>query len=63
MAKNKAHYVNNKEFSQAVMDYAIECRACREKNKEVPNWKIVNITTYISFEMIFPDFYYSPKWK
>ena len=23
--KQKAHYVNNKEFSQAVMDYAVEC--------------------------------------
>ena len=43
MAKNKAHYVNNKEFSQAVMDYAIECRACREKNKEVPK-----VTDYIA---------------
>tara|TARA_B100000073_G_C23531101_1_gene492027 strand:+ start:53 stop:619 length:567 start_codon:yes stop_codon:yes gene_type:complete len=43
MAKNKAHYVNNKEFSQAVMDYATEVRDCREKNKEIPK-----VTDYIA---------------
>ena len=41
--KEKAHYVNNKEFSQAVMDYAVECRDCREKNKQVPK-----VTDYIA---------------
>ena len=43
MAKNKAHYVNNKEFSQAVMDYAVACRDARENNKEVPK-----VTDYIA---------------
>lgn len=41
--KEKAHYVNNKEFSQAVMDYAVECRDCREKDKQVPK-----VTDYIA---------------
>ena len=41
--KNKAHYVNNKEFSQAVMDYAIEAHAAREKGKAVPT-----VTDYIA---------------
>ena len=41
--KQKAHYVNNKEFSQAVMDYAVECRDCREKEKQVPK-----VTDYIA---------------
>ena len=41
--KEKAHYVNNKEFSQAVMDYAVECRDCREKEKQVPK-----VTDYIA---------------
>ena len=41
--KQKAHYVNNKEFSQAVMDYAVECRDCREKDKQVPK-----VTDYIA---------------
>ena len=34
--KDKPHYVNNREFSEAVMDYAIEARDCREKEKKVP---------------------------
>ena len=41
--KEKAHYVNNKEFSQAVMDYAVECRDCREKEKQEPK-----VTDYIA---------------
>ena len=41
--KEKAHYVNNKEFSQAVMDYAVECRDLREQNKQVPK-----VTDYIA---------------
>lgn len=41
--KNKAHYVNNKEFSQAVMDYAIEANAAREKGKPTPT-----VTDYIA---------------
>ena len=34
--KDKPHYVNNKEFSQAVMDYAVEAHACRKADKKVP---------------------------
>ena len=30
MSKNKAHYVNNKEFSQAVFDYAVEAHKAKE---------------------------------
>ena len=30
------HYVNNKDFSQAVMDYVMECNRCKENDKEVP---------------------------
>jgi len=41
--KEKAHYVNNKEFSQAVMDYAVECRDLKEQNKPVPK-----VTDYIA---------------
>jgi hypothetical protein len=41
--KQKAHYVNNKEFSQAVMDYAVECRDCRESDTTVPK-----VTDYIA---------------
>ena len=41
--KEKAHYVNNKEFSQAVMDYAVECRDLKEQNKTVPK-----VTDYIA---------------
>ena len=43
MAKNKAHYVNNKEFSEAVMDYAIEAQQARKKNKPIPK-----VTDYIA---------------
>ena len=41
--KEKAHYGNNKEFSQAVMDYAVECRDLKEQNKPVPK-----VTDYIA---------------
>ena len=34
--KDKPHYVNNKDFSQAVMDYAVEAHACREADKPIP---------------------------
>jgi hypothetical protein len=36
MKKNNEHYVNNKEFSQSVMDYVIQCKEAREKGEEVP---------------------------
>ena len=41
--KNKEHYVNNKEFSQAVFDYAVEARECRKKEKDLPK-----VTDYIA---------------
>ena len=41
--KEKPHYVNNKEFSQAVMDYAVECRNAKDKDKQVPK-----VTDYIA---------------
>lgn len=37
------HYVNNKQFSTAVMEYVIECNACRERGVEVPI-----VTNYIA---------------
>jgi len=39
MAKTKQkneHYVNNKEFSEAVHEYAVEATAAKEKNQKVP---------------------------
>src|SRR5210317_953435 len=41
--KNKEHYVNNKEFSQAVFDYAVEARECRESKTQPPK-----VTDYIA---------------
>mgnify|MGYP003146273336 CR=1 FL=1 len=41
--KEKPHYVNNKEFSQAVMDYAVEARSAREKDTQIPK-----VTDYIA---------------
>ena len=32
----KAHYVNNKEFSQAVYDYALEVKEAKENDKSNP---------------------------
>ena len=34
--KNKAHYINNKEFSLAVVEYVKSATAAKEKNKSVP---------------------------
>ena len=34
--KNKAHYINNKEFSLAVVEYVKSAIAAKEKNKPVP---------------------------
>ena len=42
-AKNKAHYVNNKEFSEAVFDYAIQVKEARENNSSIPK-----VTDYIA---------------
>jgi len=37
MAKRKTqHYVNNKDFSQAVVQYCTEIRSAKEQNSEVP---------------------------
>src|SRR5210317_391565 len=41
--KDKPHYVNNKDFSQAVMDYAVEAHACRESKTQPPK-----VTDYIA---------------
>ncbi len=41
--KDKPHYVNNKEFSQAVMDYAISARAAKEADISTPT-----VTNYIA---------------
>ena len=34
--KNKAHYINNKEFSLAVVEYVKSATKAKEKNKPVP---------------------------
>ena len=41
--KEKPHYVNNRQFSEAVMDYAILCREAKEKDTTVPK-----VTDYIA---------------
>mgnify|MGYP001307593991 CR=1 FL=1 len=41
--KEKPHYVNNREFSEAVMEYAITCRDAKEKETTVPK-----VTDYIA---------------
>ena len=35
-AKEKPHYVSNKQFSQAVVEYCTEVRAAKENNQPVP---------------------------
>jgi len=42
-AKAKPHYVNNRDFSEAVMKYAISARDAKAKNTEVPT-----VTDYIA---------------
>ena len=42
-AKAKPHYVNNRDFSEAVMKYAISARDAKEKNTKVPT-----VTDYIA---------------
>jgi len=34
--KEKPHYVNNRDFSEAVFDYAMEARAAKESNSDMP---------------------------
>ncbi len=41
--KDKPHYVNNKEFSQAVMDYAISARSAKDVDEVPPK-----VTNYIA---------------
>ena len=39
--RERPHYVNNKDFTNAVIEYCIEVRACREKDEPdpmVPNY-------------------------
>jgi|TARA_Y100000287_G_scaffold132063_1_gene107119 hypothetical protein len=43
MKKQKPHYVNNKEFSLAVVEYVKTVEAAEKKGKEVPN-----VTNYIA---------------
>lgn len=42
-AKQKPHYVDNKKFSLAVVDYVEECNAAKDAEKEVPK-----VTDYIA---------------
>jgi len=41
--KEKPHYVNNKEFSQSVVDYCKNLQECRENETELPR-----VTNYIA---------------
>ena len=34
--KEKPHYVNNRDFSEAVFDYALQAKAAKESNTETP---------------------------
>jgi len=43
MAKNKAHYVNNRDFSEAVYNYAVEAQKCKLNEEQVPT-----VTNYIA---------------
>jgi len=43
MSKNKAHYINNKEFSLAVVDYVSEKNEAEAKGKPLPK-----VTDYIA---------------
>ncbi len=41
-AKNKPHYVDNKKFLQAMIEYRDKCKKAEEKNRkkpEVTNYK------------------------
>ena len=42
-AKKKAHYINNKEFSLAVVDYVKSANLAKEKDKQIPK-----VTNYIA---------------
>jgi len=42
-AKAKPHYVNNREFSEAVMEYAISARDAKAKDDQIPT-----VTDYIA---------------
>jgi hypothetical protein len=42
-AKAKPHYVNNRDFSEAVMDYAISVRKANQENQTTPT-----VTDYIA---------------
>ena len=41
-AKKKPHYVNNRDFSEAVMDYATAAQKARKENSQIPK-----VTDYI----------------
>ena len=40
---NKAHYVNNREFSEAVYDYAVSLKEAKAQDKTAPK-----VTDYIA---------------
>ena len=42
-AKKKPHYVNNRDFSEAVMDYATAAQKARKENSQIPK-----VTDYIA---------------
>jgi len=42
-AKKKAHYINNKDFSHAVVDYVSSANKAKEENKPIPK-----VTDYIA---------------
>ena len=42
-AKKKPHYINNRDFSDAVTDYVTSVHEAKEKEKEIPK-----VTTYIA---------------
>ena len=41
-AKNKPHYVDNKKFLQAMIEYRDKCKKAEEKNRKKPD-----VTNYI----------------
>ena len=47
-AKAKPHYVNNRDFSEAVMDYAVRAQKAKAKDKKPPviNDYILGVTSY-----------------
>ena len=57
-AKNKPHYVDNKKFLQAMIEYRDKCKKAEEKNRKKPD-----VTNYIGecFLKIANHLYYRPN--